>query len=68
MQENKIFSEDEQSIAQNFNNHEVYDNNAVLDCRQALDEDLHPVPCEAIEIAVAAVERGKSFGIDNIPA
>lgn len=68
LQKNKIFSANDQSIAQNFHNHEIYGDNAVPDCSQVLDEELQPILREEIEIAIAAVERGKSVGADNIPA
>ena len=40
--------------------------NAVLDCSQP-PEDLQLILCEKVEIAVAAL-KGKSAGVDNIPA
>ena len=32
------------------------------------DEDLHPILREEVEIAVASLKKGKSAGVDNIPA
>ena len=48
-------------------NYESYGDNTVLDCRQHL-EDLQPILREEVEIAVAALKKGKSAGVDNIPA
>ena len=42
--------------------------NAVLDCSQPPEEDLQPILREEVEIAVASLKRGKSAGVDNIPA
>ena len=42
--------------------------NAVLDCSQPPEEDLQPILCEEVEIAVASLKKGKSAGVDNIPA
>ena len=42
--------------------------NAVLDCSQPLEEDLQPILREEVEIAVASLKKGKSAGVDNIPA
>ena len=40
----------------------------MLDCSQPPEEDLQPVLCEEVEIAVASLKKGMSAGIDNIPA
>ena len=48
-------------------NYESCGDNAVLDCSQS-PEDLQPILCEEVEIAVASLKRGKSTGADNIPA
>ena len=32
------------------------------------EEDLEPILCEEVEIAVAALKKGESAGVDNIPA
>ena len=45
----------------------VWDN-AVLDCSQPPEEDLQPILREEVEIAVASLKKGKSAGVDNIPA
>ena len=42
--------------------------NAVLDCSQSPEEDLQPILREEVEIAVASLKKGKSAGVDNIPA
>ena len=39
----------------------------VLDCSQPLEEDLQPILCEEVEIAVASLKKGKFGGVDNIP-
>ena len=41
--------------------------NAILDCSQPPEEDLHPIFREEVEIAVASLKKGKSAGVDNIP-
>ena len=42
--------------------------NAELDCSQLPKEDLQPVLREEVEITVASLKKGKSAGVDNIPA
>ena len=49
-------------------NHESCGDNAVLDCSQPPEEDLQPILREEVEIAVASLKKGKSAGVDNIPA
>ena len=49
-------------------NYESCGDNAVLDCSQALEEDLQPILREEVEIAVASLKKGESAGVDNIPA
>ena len=49
-------------------NYESCRDNAVLDCSQSPEEDLQPILREEVEIAVASLKRGKSAGVDNIPA
>ena len=49
-------------------NYESCGDNAVLDCSQSPEEDLQPNLREEIEIAVASLKKGKSSGVDNIPA
>ena len=48
--------------------HESCNDNAVLDCSRSQDEELQPILCEDVEIAVIALKRGRSAGVDNIPA
>ena len=48
--------------------YESYGDNAVLDCSQPPEEDLQPILREEVEIAVASLKKGKSAGVDNIPA
>ena len=38
------------------------------DCSQPPQEDLQPILREEVEIAVASLKKGKSAGVDNIPA
>ena len=40
----------------------------VLDCSQPPEKDLQPILREEVEIAVALLKKGKSAGVDNIPA
>ena len=42
--------------------------NALLDCSQPPEEDLQTILREEVEIAVTSLKKGKSAGIDNIPA
>ena len=49
-------------------NYESCGDNAVLDCSQPPEEDLQPILREEVEIAVTPLKRGKSAGVDNIPA
>ena len=48
-------------------NHESCGNKAVLDCSQP-PGDLQPILREEVESAVASLKKGKSAGVDNIPA
>ena len=50
-------------------NYESCGDNAVLDCSQPQKENLQPILREEIEIAVASLKKGKSYGVDtcNIP-
>ena len=47
-------------------NYESCGDNAVLDCSQP-PENLQPILCEEVKCAVAALKKGKSVGVDNIP-
>ena len=49
-------------------NHESCGDNAVLDYSQPPDDDMQPILRETIEVAVASLKKGKSAGVDNIPA
>ena len=49
-------------------NYESCGDSAVLDCSQPPEEDLQPILREEVEIAVAPLKKGKSAGVDNIPA
>ena len=49
-------------------NYESCGDNTVLDCSQPSEEDLQPILHEEVEIAVASLKKGKSAGVDNIPA
>ena len=49
-------------------NYESCGDNTVLDCSQPPEEDLQPIRHEEVEIAVASLKKGKSAGVDNIPA
>ena len=39
-----------------------------MDCCQHPEEDLQPTLREEVEITVAALKKGKSAGVDKIPA
>ena len=52
---------------------ELYNNNpsgdpSVLNCAQTDTEDDHPILCKEVEAAVQSLKKGKSAGVDNIPA
>ena len=52
---------------------ELYDHKAngdltVLDCPQTDTENDHPILCKEVEAAVQSLKKGKSAGVDNIPA
>ena len=49
-------------------NYESYGDNTVLDCSQHPEEDLQSIFREEVEIAVAALKKGKSAAVENIPA
>ena len=49
-------------------NYESCGDNAVLNCSQPQEEELQPILHEKVEIAVASLKKGKSSGVDNIPA
>ena len=49
-------------------NDESCGDNAELDCSQPPEEELQPILHEEAEIAVASLKKGKSAGVDNIPA
>ena len=41
---------------------------SVLNCPQTDTEDDHPILCREVEAAVQSLKKGKSAGVDNIPA
>ena len=49
-------------------NYDSCGDNAVLDGSQPPEEDLQPILREEAETAVASLKKGKSAGVDNIPA
>ena len=49
-------------------NYESCGDNAELNCSQPPKEDLQPIFREEVESAVASLKKGKSAGVDNIPA
>ena len=49
-------------------NYDSCGDNTVLDCSQPPEEDLQPILREEVEIVVASLKKGKSAGVDNIPA
>ena len=66
-EENEILSRWTEYCAELYN-YESCGDNAVLDCSQPPEEDLQPILREEVEIAVASLKKGKSSGVDNIPA
>ena len=42
--------------------------NTVLDCSQPSEENLQTILRKEVQIAVASLKKGKSAGVDNIPA
>ena len=59
---------EEKEILSRWTEYESYGDNAVLDCSQPPEGDLQPILREELEIAVASLKKGKSAGVDNIPA
>ena len=49
-------------------NHKANGDPSVLDCPQADTEDDHPILRKEVEAAVQSLKKGKSAGVDNIPA
>ena len=41
---------------------------SVLNCPQTDTEDDHPIVCREVEAAAQSLKKGKSAGVDNIPA
>ena len=66
-EENKILSRWTEYCSELYN-YESFADNAVLDCSQPQEEDLQPILREEVGIAVASLKKGKSSGVNNIPA
>ena len=49
-------------------NHKANGEPSVLDCPQTDTEDDHPILRKEVEDAVQSLKKGKSAGVDNIPA
>ena len=49
-------------------NHKANEDPSVLDCPQTDTEDDHPILRREVEAAVQPLKKGKSAGVDNIPA
>ena len=49
-------------------NHKANGDPSVLNCTQTDTEDDHPILCREVEAAVRSLKKGKSDGVDNIPA
>ena len=49
-------------------NHKANGDPSVLDCPQTDTEDGHPILRKEVEAAVQSLKKGKSAGVDNIPA
>ena len=50
------------------NNHKANGDPSVLNCPQTDTEDDHPILHKEVEAAVQSLKKGKSAGVDNIPA
>ena len=49
-------------------NHKANGDPSVLNCPQTQRPDGHPILCKEVEAAVQSLKKGKSAGVDNIPA
>ena len=49
-------------------NHMANRDPSVLNCPQTDTEDDHPILCREVEAAVQSLKKGKSAGVNNIPA
>ena len=49
-------------------NHKANGEPSVPDCPQTDTEDDYPILCKEVEAAVQSWKKGKSAGVDNIPA
>ena len=49
-------------------NHKANEDPSVLDCPQTDTKDDHPILRKEVEAAVQSLKKGKSAGVDNIPA
>ena len=49
-------------------NHKTSGDPSVLNCLQTDTEDDHPILRKEVEAAVQSLKKGKSAGVDNIPA
>ena len=49
-------------------NHKANADPSVMDCPQTDTEDDHPILRKKVEAAVQSLKKGKSAGVDNIPA
>ena len=49
-------------------NHKASGDPSVLDCPQTDTEDDHPILRKEVEAAAQPLKKGKSSGVDNIPA
>ena len=49
-------------------NHKANEDPSVLNCTQIDTEDDHPILWRKVEAAVQSLKKGKSAGVDNIPA
>ena len=49
-------------------NQSIKGNPVVLNCPQSTNVDNHPILREEVEAAIKSLKKGKSAGVDNIPA
>ena len=49
-------------------NYKAYEESSVLNCPQTDMEDDHSILCREVEAAILSLKKGKSAGVNNIPA
>ena len=59
---------DGQNTCSELYNHKASGDPLVLNCPQTDTEDDHPILRREVEAAVQSLKKGKSAGVDNVPA